>query len=233
MPRVSGGIAQRMSPLRHDYWLLMRAGLYSNLETDNRELLLLLRSGTGKIDTVSAHHPGSVLFERSDFPMLSPSGILLGAEVVWSIAGDSVLALVDAYKGTVRWMAVTPTGLRQTAERKIDLPVQRVSRADAERIRQQLQTRYSGWPNLKVFPPDQYGAATKALVDTHGRVWINRREGSERTTEWIIVSPNPQVAVRRIVTPEDFNLRLVHADRLYGTGKTKNGAPLVTVLRMN
>jgi hypothetical protein len=232
LPELGGLSARMMVRLRHDYWLAARAGMYSNIGADDREILLLLRENGQVMDTVSAHATGSVLYSRPAFPMLAPAAMPVGAGVVWAVGGDSLVVLVDSYSGMVRWFEVQPRGLVQIASRSSGLSGAALTAADRERIRAAVRSRYSAFPDIRVVIPDRFGAASAALLDERGRVWINTRERGDRTQHWVIVPPEPNVPVQRVTVPDGFRPQTIRRDRLYGTARGDFEVPLIRVLRI-
>jgi hypothetical protein len=230
LPHIHGGLTRSMHPLRHGQWLATRAALFSNLQVDNREILLFVPAGPVHADTLSAHHAGSILVDGPQYAMPHPTQFHAGREVVWSVGGDSMVVLVDGYQGVVRWYEVARRGLEPHAERRLGgWGVTRIDRQQADEIRRQVAARNPRAQSITV--PEFLGRAAAALLDDQGRVWIQRRTGVESTREWWVVSPDADAPVVRLEMPDGFTLRHVRGDRLYGTARTEIGAPVIRVLQ--
>lgn len=236
LPQIAGGRARYLFPLRHGYSFVVRAGRYSTAGTDNRELLVLTSDVAGRAaDTLSSHDPGTVL-RRSPPPvaqMLQPAAIPMPPEAVWAVGGDSLIVIIDGYRGTLRWLAVTPTGLVQRPVRRLAWEPQPFGGpADMNNVRDRVLARHPGMQIVELVVPRFLGRAWRAILDDQGRAWINLFDGLDLTTTWLVVSQDADDLPETVTLPDGFYLHAVANGRLYGTTRTSLDVPVVQVLRL-
>ena len=146
--------------------------------------------------------------------------------------GDSVVATVDGYSGTVHWYRVAPDGLRRFRTRQLPSRSRAVTSDDRRRIERLIRARSPHLPRrLVIETPPQLSVASKALFSDEGFLWIRNTADPARPYVWTVFEPDGDVAYR-LSLPAGFDLLHATGDLLYGVRKTENNAPLVQVYRL-
>ncbi|MBW3569572.1 MAG: 6-bladed beta-propeller [Gemmatimonadetes bacterium] len=149
-----------------------------------------------------------------------------------AVLGDSMVATVDGYTGTVRWYRATPSGLALVRTRELPSRSRPATPGDTRRIERQI--RASGTPlprRLEIQAPPRVSIASQALFSDEGFLWIRNTAEPGQAHVWTVFGPGGDIAYR-LSLPAGFDLRHVRGDRLYGSAKTANDAALVRVYRL-
>jgi hypothetical protein len=228
----------RLRPLRHGRAIGatptrmgVRAGSAAPVGSPMRAVVVLAPGA--EPDTLLRMHSGAASFHPRDAQ--APFGTVLthlGAGGAHAVLGDSVVATVDGYTGTVRWYRADAEGL--TLFRTRQLPSRSRPRTDADLRRVERQIRREG-PSLPrrlvIEAPQHVSIATQALFSDEGMLWIRNTADPDGGHVWTVYDAAGEIAYR-LALPEGFDLRHVQGDRLYGSARTPNGAPLVHVYRL-
>jgi hypothetical protein len=172
-------------------WLYPRLGCAADIPVAFTEQLVLFRSGTASRDTLGRWPTQMSIWTSNAGPARCHNVVnapLFTSTFVWNVAGDSLVATVDA--GVVRLHSVDAGGARRLWEVNVPMLRPRPVNVAAERANRQriVAERHGGraadWP---VHVPDRQGTAAEVLIDDQARVWI-RVEQEDPRQRWIIVT---------------------------------------------
>jgi hypothetical protein len=214
----------REVPLRYG-WVF---GTTSSTATDSLRFVLLADAGH-RVDTVATHATGWALRNRPDLGLKSPA-LSLGPGGDWAVAGDSLVAIVDAYEGIISWQRVDPSGLMAPRTRDLEWTPVRIERADVTAIQQRVREVHQvpRGQSVSVETPRFYGRVARALLDDRGRVWLQMRDRFDVTDDWLIVGAEPSEDAR-VSLPTGFTPLAIANDRIYGGARSGDGVWRVIV----
>lgn len=237
-PEVGDAPLLNLTPLR-DGWIIGSTPARMGLTAGGRErsgspyVEIVAVSSTGRQDTLLRPHSGVSAFHPRR--ALAPFGTLeshAGRGGTHAVLGDSVVAIADGYSGEVRWYRMDRGGLEPVRTRQLPSRSRPLAPDDVRRIERQLYTEF---PDLQrgfvIEPPPRVSIATQALFAADGSLWIRNTAGKGHAHVWTVFDPRGEIAFR-LSLPAGFDLRHVRGDRLYGTARTENDAPVVHVYRL-
>lgn len=229
----------RVRPLRHG-WAVggtpARMGLSSNgavREGSPYAAVVLLARGAVS-DTLLRMHSGASSFHPAD--AVVPFGLMpshMGWGGAHAVLGDSLVATVDGYAGTVHWYRVAPDGVHRFRTRQLPSRSRAVTPDDRRRIERLIRARSPGLPRrLVITTPPQVSIASKALFSDDGFLWIRNTSEPAGAQVWTVFDSVGEIAYR-LSLPAGFDLLHVRGNLLYGTARTVNDAPTVRVYRLS
>jgi hypothetical protein len=169
--------------------LELMAGTREREEVGLRNVYLI--SGTD-LDTVARFRPGSVFWYDADdgFPLGPYTVPTPGTELLWDISGDSLVVVVDAVRGRVRWLLAASDGLEQIAERDLRLPERPLELLFLDSLA--AAKRRDGVRRVGFIRPTHNPYFGRALLDDRGAVWLRRNpEGNSNaqdSTTYLVVA---------------------------------------------
>jgi hypothetical protein len=233
-PKVTAAGPGTVIPLRDSVTLFASLASMSSLGPERSDPYVTVRVQRGaRVDTLLRYR-GDIAFwhekGQTVFNMLSTP---FGDAGAWATFGDSVVAVADGYSGSVRWFRVDGGGARLQRSANVgraSVPVspRDVAMLDGRFRSKYTQPRYAAMDvEFAAYPP-QWSVAMSAIFAEDGSLWVGSAgpEGLPRT--WTVFAPNALIA-HRVQVPDDFTLKAVRGDRLYGTAKTAADVPVVRV----
>lgn len=162
-------------------------------------------------DTVFSYHSGVAPWV--DGNRAGAMDVPFGAGGAWGLLGDTAIVLADGVAGTI---SIVKAGSRSFDADTLDLGVvpRPVSSRDIARLRAEKGlSRSARMPDL----PDHWSVATRVIVDERGELWLRQAvEGDQQ--HWLVVTLDTN-SKWRVILPERFELKAVHAGYLYGVAK--------------
>jgi hypothetical protein len=197
--------------------------------------VIRLAPGSSRPDTLISYHSGGVAWVNEDRPGhwgLAPSG--LGAGGGWALLGDSVIATVDGYGGSISWYRVGRDGISLAERRSLGLRGADIAAADVRAAERQIrESRPDRLGKLRLIMPPKRTAAIRALFGDDGTLWVRTppedRPGDVRV--WLGFRRG-QATPTRLALPDGFDLHLVRAGRVYGNARTPLGSPVLRVYEL-
>ena len=184
-------------------------------------------------DTLLRMHSGVAWFHPRGADV--PFGTVpthLGWGGAHAVLGDSMVATVDGYSGTVRWYRAAPAGLELVRTRQLPSRSRPANDDDTRRIERQIRSEGPGLPRrLVIQSPPRTSIGSQALFSDEGFLWIRNTAEPGQAHVWTVFGPGGEITYR-LSLPAGFDLRDVRGDRLYGTARTQNGSPVVTAYRL-
>jgi hypothetical protein len=179
LPRINS-----IRPLRHGKWLASAGGLDGSeiveLRTGQRQasdvgLHTLYLLDSARVDTVARFRSGSVFWYDAAGMSFGPhTGRSSGSELHWNASGDSLVILVDATRGRVRWYSVESEALSAIAERNLDLPVRDIELPFLDSLAAAVRRRHGGISRVGFIRRAHAPYFNAALVDPQGRAWLRK-----------------------------------------------------------
>lgn len=230
----------RVIPLRYDH-LLLEVGATSGDISGKKDIgnsrVLLYRPATTVPQVVAEYSSGLAFALQANLSYavgvdaFGPGGLV-------AAFGDSIVALVDTYRGSIRYMLVTEEELRPLRVRNLNWQPQQVivSRADEDRYRSMYLSRVMGSnaPAVRISSPTFRGPAWRAIFASTGDLWLSRRlppgslaESSALT--WHVVPWDPKVEPYDVVLPVGFILFSVAGSELIGFHLDADRVPTLRV----
>lgn len=222
-------------PVRHDWYLksvTQIVTLGKQPAYDPFRYIVLQNIRTKRVDTVAKMRLDFVLGSpgKADFGRAITAGF--GDGGAWTILGDSLIASVDGYDGTVRWHLISPAGPRLIRTERIGRAGPRVTTADVREMESRIaamprwagaRLSFAGWPT-------HWSVATRALFGADGALWVG---GPNRVRKTIVWTKYPVVgAPINVELPQDYWLMWARDDRLFGHTTTSSGSPVVVVYQV-
>ena len=184
-------------------------------------VMLAYSEGTAQ-DTVFSYHSGLAMWRAG-----TTSGLLVapfGVGGAWGLLGDTAIVLADGVNGTI---AIVQAGSRSFQADTVDLGVvaRPVSSRDRSRLREEEDLPRGAQMAML---PERWSVATDMIVDDQGDIWLGQAvEGDQE--HWLVVTLDTR-SRRRVVLPDGFELKAVHAGRLYGIARDELDVASVGVL---
>lgn len=233
-PRVAGLDLSRVYALSDGSLLgvsLFRASLgSSHHEPWNR----LIRLTNGRADTLLTMEPGAVIWQAPEGLPWGIAPVNLGPTGTVAVAGDSLVAVVDAHAAHLLLYHATPD--RFEFERAIAIPItaRPVEEELLEEVEAAIRSRRSGLPSkLNLIPPTATSDLTgNAFFDDEGSVWIETQTvGQNGERRWLVVT-TPTGATRWVKVPDQLELMSIADDYAYGVWKDEWDVETVAVYRL-
>lgn len=228
----------RVRPLRHGRAVgatPSRMGVNTSRATPEGSpyVPVVVLSGGAAPDTLLRMHSGVASFHpRGANAPFGTVSTHLGWGGAHAVLGDSMVATVDGYAGTVRWYRAVPAGLELVRSRQLPSRSRPANDDDARRIERQIRREGPELPRrLVIRSPPRTSVGSQALFSDEGFLWIRNTAEPGQAHVWTVFGPDGEVAYR-LSLPAGFDLRHVRGDRLYGTARTQNGSPVVTAYRL-
>jgi hypothetical protein len=180
--------------------------------------LLVGRPGVMRWDTLLVSRGGMVYYYTGNVPGGLTRGFG-GSGIGWAIAGDSLLAAVDAMRGIVRVYRADPNGLTLRRTVPLGLPQQPVTAAAIRELVQRVRREHPRPPSQDavLLPPPYSALVGPPHFDDAGRIWLARWDYTaerELTGEYLIVEPSGRILRQRL--PPGFILHSIRGDRIAG-----------------
>lgn len=223
-------------PLANRSFIGVTASIYSPGTPSHNPYVAVIHVRTdARADTLIRYRSGGVVWTNS-----SESrhwGVVdggLGDGGAYALLGDSVVATVDGYGGTIRWFRLAGDRMAPVAERTLGIRGTSTGREDERRIEAELRrTRPSFPPRVTLELPPLRSAATDAFFASDGMLWV--KASIERAvgggTTWL-GSRAGDAAITRLVVPPGVELRAIDGTRAYTVAASPLGAPVVRVFRL-
>jgi 6-bladed beta-propeller len=232
LPAPGGVALATRYPLRDGFAVGMTAARHSlgSPANDPFHTVLLIAPDGGLADTLLVYHSGGTVWHPVNAVL--PWGIAasdFGPAGAWAVLGDSVVAVVDGYGGTVRWLAIAGGRARQLRAARLPIPSRAITREDLAAVERRL--REESRRRVALEPPPRWSAATRALFADDGALWIQNGNGAEESRIWTVFDREGRY-LRRLQLPAGFALRSIRGDRLYGVAKTDLDVDVVRVFRL-
>ena len=162
-------------------------------------------------DTVFSYHSGLAMWRAG-----ATSGLLVapfGAGGAWGLLGDTAIAMADGVSGTI---AIVQAGSRSFQADTVDSGVvaRPVSSRDISRLREEEDLPRDAQMAML---PEHWSVATDMIVDEQGEIWLGQAVEGDRE-HWLVVTLDTR-SRWRVVFPDGFELKAVHAGRLYGIAR--------------
>lgn len=237
-PMLDQSPVLRVRPLRHGRAVgatPSRMGVTTSRATPEGSpyVAVVVLSRGAAPDTLLRMHSGVASFHPRGANV--PFGTVqthLGWGGAHAVLGDSMVATVDGYSGIVRWYRAEPAGLQLVRTRQLPSRSRPANEDDARRIERQIRREGPELPRrLLIQSPPRTSVGSHALFSDDGFLWIRNTAEAGQAHVWTVFGPDGEIAYR-LTLPAGFDLRHVRGDRLYGTAKTVNGAPVVTAYRL-
>lgn len=237
-PMVGESPLVRIVPLRHGHSLgSLPARLALSAGGAAREgspyETAMVVSAEGRTDTLLRFHSGFTAYHPRDAPV--PFGAIdshAGRGGAVAVLGDSVVAAVDGYEGTVRWYRAEPAGLALFRTRQLPSRSTPVDDDHRRRMEREIRAANPGLPRrLVIEAPPRVSVASQALFSAEGFLWIRNTAGTGVAHVWTVYAPDGRIAYR-LRLPPGFDLRFARGDGLYGVARTDSGTPVVHVYRL-
>lgn len=186
------------------------------------------------LDTLLTFDPGAVEYIIPDRGYGFFSGWGPGGS--WAVAGDSLVALVDAYRGRIRVLAVTPDGFRLERSIQIDASPRPLSNDDWKSAEARARNRGRNIPpKVYLIGPPFAPQLGQAVFADDGTLWIRRVSaegtGPEGLLEFVVVPPGGS-AKTLVNLPVRFGVRAILGDLVLGWSTTPLGVPVVQVIKV-
>ncbi len=223
-------------PLR-DGRMLARSVYRASAERRERDPLIHLvafRPDVPRVDTLTRVAASPVVWYVPARPAQwggEPSPFGQGG--AWALAGDSLLALVDGYAGTVKFLRVETDGLRAAGTVALSARGRPVMERDLGQLRREIDAqRTIPLPRDAAFlTPAQWSVVTgQAFFARDGSLWMERNNLSETRVVWSRVDPQTGT-VRNFAFPLQFALRSVDGTLCIGVWTEDDGRQTVRAYR--
>jgi hypothetical protein len=226
--------------------LIARRALTAGNSVANRStpehIVLVQKAGSRQSDTLAKVRSGTTQYPLGNGRTGSlPSGF--GDGGAWAVSGDSLVALIDGYAGTVKWYVASAAGLELKRTARLGTTGAAVTPEDiAEREAEMSRgavgltgrgEHTSASEQIRMLnPPTQWSVASRAFFSVDGSLWVSGPPTRDkRTIVWTVFPPTG--APFLVNLPSGFTLRAVRGDDMFGVGVTKEGASVVVGLRLN
>lgn len=232
LPAMSDPLPTAVYPLRGGALLGLAPARYSSnaAETELNHLVTYRVPGEADSQILFSYRSGAVSWHPVGEAVpygLFPGGFGNGGAV--ALHGDSLIALADGYSGKVNWLSADASGL--TNIREAHIPVASVPVTDAHlraAERRFREDRDSQLPRrLALESPPYWSVASRALFADDGSLWIQATVDGAAGEVWSVFLAEGEPRVIRM--PENFELRSIHRNRMYGMSLTANDAQMVRI----
>jgi hypothetical protein len=243
----TAGLVTRPAPLRGGAWIaqlppMMRSqDLPSILRGQARSvgtgIARIIRFDEARVDTLAVYEPSDALwwYDAEDGLPFSGARTGFGPGFIWSVAGDSVVAVIDATRGAVQWYRAQSGRLTPAGSRDLNLAVQRVTEADLEPIKRQVESEHRDVRRMGYLAPATKSHFASAILDDRGNVWIRRLgpgiESADQATQVLVLGFSGQQDFE-VTVPSGLTLGSVRGDLLAGTIRDDLDVQYVQVYRI-
>jgi hypothetical protein len=170
----------RAVPLRDGKWIgqdafdgydaiRLNAGEIRADEAGLRRLLFFDEAG---VDTIARFRPGWIFWYDMAGSSFGPVRHSLPSEELWTVAGDSLVATVDAVRGIIRWWKARAGSLHRVAERHLDLRPQAADLGVLDSISRDVKQRHPRFQEIGFIAPRFQPYFSSAVIDDQGSVWL-------------------------------------------------------------
>jgi hypothetical protein len=187
------------------------------------------------LDTLFSFDPGGVQYIIPDRGFGFFSGWGPGGS--WAVAGDSIVALVDAYAGYVRVLKITPDGFQPERSFQIDVSPQPLSNDDWKAAEARARNQRQLPPKLYLIGPPFAPQLGQAVFADDGTLWIRRlpaRSAASKAKdqpEFLVIPPDGG-SPEHVRLPIPIGVKAVLGDLLLGWTTTPLGVPIVQVMKV-
>lgn len=136
------------------------------------EAVALVRAGEARLDTLFRFDHGMVLYVANRG--VGTLRYTFGAQGGWALAGDSMLATVDGFSGTVRLLEFTPSGARPVWTSQAGITPQPLSLRDMESLADLHWSGRQKPASYELLGPTHKPGLGKPIMATNGDVWVPR-----------------------------------------------------------
>jgi hypothetical protein len=152
----------------------------------------------------------------------------------WAVAGDSMVALVDGYAGSIRILRITRDGVAEAKTGGLSITPQPLGPRDWERLERLERTQRELPPRIHLVGPLFKSQVADPVFAADGTLWVRRNDldpGTESTSigaRFLLVpmDDRPQSVVQ---LPPGLSLNAVRGNLLAGVRKTDLGVHQVEV----
>ena len=235
LPTPGGVALATLHPLHEGFAVGMTAARHSfgSPSNDPYHTVLLIRPDGRLADTILVYHSGATVWHPVN--AMLPWGVAasdFGPAGAWAVLGDSVVAVVDGYAGTVRWLAITGGRARQLRAARLPNPARAITSADLAGVERRLRAKTpQRLGRVALEPPPRWSAATRALFADDASLWVQNGNGAEESRIWTVFDREGRY-LRRLQLPAGFLLRSIRGGRLYGVARTDLDVNVVRVFRL-
>lgn len=197
------------------------------------ELLLIQGSSA---DTIAEYRTGAILwYDAERASVVTPytgRGSIGGPETLWATSGDSLLILVDAVRGRIRWLDIRSESPKLVAERNLELRPRKLDLGFLAAFDKEQRAKFPFVRRTGFITPEFSPYFTSALVDAHGQVWLKRAafDSDPRTPAAYLVVPREEATFEARL-PARFSLAVVGTDVLVGVTRDELDVQYVEVFR--
>jgi hypothetical protein len=199
--------------------------------------LLLLKDST-RVDTIARfRNSGVEVTLTNGWRFLAPTQT--GSSGVVATYRDSVVALVDVPAGSVRWLTVTPSGLRDERSAKLPVTAQPLTDRDRRELRDELlksravtsdvAAQRARVASISELPASRSPVWT-ARFGEDGSLWVGLEDKDNKRTDWLVY-PRAGAAFS-VRFPAGFDLGSSRGTTVVGRTITKDGLPAIAVYRI-
>lgn len=234
-----------VAPLRGGRWIADDGGFSSaeikgmlagQLQRDSvglREVVVLDSTG---VDTIAAVRLGNLYWFDGDrgLPLGPLRGRGLADEGFWTTSGDSLVAIVDAVRGDIRWLRVEEEGLREVARRTLDLPPRRADLRFLEEAAREIRRERPTIARVDFITPRHAPHFRGAVLDALGRLWLSPATGGAEAAavERVTVVPMGGADPFEVEVPAGLRLLAVRGDRVLGVTRDELDVQSIELLEI-
>jgi hypothetical protein len=228
-PGIPGdGPNDASTPLRYGFRLTTPKSMRS---ADSHKTVMIRRAGASRVDTIARIRRGDVVVQQGKVRTGGlPSGF--GESGAYAHFGDSVVAVVDGYSGTVTWYLLRQTGLAVSRRASLGVTGRSVTARDIA----EMETRFRKGSGTGYFAtakfidvPTRWSVSEQAFFDPEGTLWVGGLYDVEKPVVWYAFPPTG--APFTVETPAGFSLLSARGDRLYGYSFKEDRTQVVRVFR--
>lgn len=179
---------------------------------------VVLRDSTDARDTLLSAPLSSSVVYRRDREDLVNGYAPFGVATQWAAAGDSLVAVLDGYRGRAVFFAIFRAGPVEVASLDLGWPERRVDNRAVGEIQRELADGRGGKPDdWVVLVPDLYGQAGAMRFDDRDRLWVQHRPDARNPSpndRWYVVAWRTGEVFATVDLPERVHLSDVRRDRI-------------------
>lgn len=237
--RSQGVGPSRVMPLRGAHVLVELATVYGNISAAQRygnTRVVALDAGD-RVKSILAEFPSGhpYAYSRSRPQFTTPAAGEYGRGGQVATLGDSLIVVVDAYRGLIRYFGATRDTISLLKTRGPLWEPRRVVVSDDDSVRTRAAaagTLQAATGDVVVVYPEFEALVDAAIISSNGDVWLRERESTggrvvrrvPGTSESYYVVPwQAGQPVRKVTLPPDLLLRSVNGDRVLGVHRDEDG----------
>ena len=220
LPSPDGLALADFRPMRFGHAVgtsIFRAALGADTEHDPDLRLLLLRDGSGPVDTLATFQAAAAIwFDADGQKSWGVTGTTFGVGVAFALDGDSIIAIADGMTGVVRWFSVQADGLDTLRTADLGISGSPITPRDRVELEDSLRARNRTLPRRLGFhlPTMRSALSGQALFDDRGGLWIELNRAAPLVVTWLRIDGGGQI--RRFEIPRQLAIRAVVSDTIYG-----------------